>query len=202
MNDFFFFFFFQAEDGIRDYKVTGVQTCALPIYQGSSPPVSVELGLRPQQVIDPVGGSPERRSGWAVAVRSDGLAVAGVGSGGVSGRLAVFEPSAQPMRALGAVDVPAPVRALATQGAFAYALLSSGAGVATLQVVDLSNTVLPRLRGSIELPGSSANAVVVDGRLAYVANGEAGIAVVDVADPDGPQRIETVPVVGTALDVA
>src|ERR687898_2784372 len=28
-----FFFFFQAEDGIRDYKVTGVQTCALPISQ-------------------------------------------------------------------------------------------------------------------------------------------------------------------------
>src|SRR2546426_5225423 len=27
----FFVFFFQAEDGIRDYKVTGVQTCALPI---------------------------------------------------------------------------------------------------------------------------------------------------------------------------
>src|SRR5256885_12250449 len=27
----FVFFFFQAEDGIRDYKVTGVQTCALPI---------------------------------------------------------------------------------------------------------------------------------------------------------------------------
>src|SRR5688500_20188521 len=27
----FFIFFFQAEDGIRDYKVTGVQTCALPI---------------------------------------------------------------------------------------------------------------------------------------------------------------------------
>src|SRR5215213_7110965 len=28
-----FFFFFQAEDGIRDWSVTGVQTCALPIYQ-------------------------------------------------------------------------------------------------------------------------------------------------------------------------
>ena len=27
-----FFFFFQAEDGIRDTAVTGVQTCALPIY--------------------------------------------------------------------------------------------------------------------------------------------------------------------------
>src|SRR6266446_8886336 len=29
----FFYFFFQAEAGIRDYKVTGVQTCALPILQ-------------------------------------------------------------------------------------------------------------------------------------------------------------------------
>src|SRR2546426_2136036 len=29
------FFFFQAEDGIRDYKVTGVQTCALPISTAS-----------------------------------------------------------------------------------------------------------------------------------------------------------------------
>src|SRR5258706_3274622 len=28
-----FFFFFQAEDGIRDWSVTGVQTCALPISQ-------------------------------------------------------------------------------------------------------------------------------------------------------------------------
>src|SRR5256884_9247787 len=28
-----FFFFFQAEDGIRDVAVTGVQTCALPIFR-------------------------------------------------------------------------------------------------------------------------------------------------------------------------
>src|SRR5438067_8393978 len=28
------FFFFQAEDGIRDRNVTGVQTCALPIFGG------------------------------------------------------------------------------------------------------------------------------------------------------------------------
>src|SRR5256885_5138210 len=28
----YYVFFFQAEDGIRDYKVTGVQTCALPIF--------------------------------------------------------------------------------------------------------------------------------------------------------------------------
>src|SRR5205085_8592973 len=37
---FFFFFFFQAEDGIRDLTVTGVQTCALPISRDirSAPP--------------------------------------------------------------------------------------------------------------------------------------------------------------------
>src|SRR5256885_5459328 len=33
-------FFFQAEDGIRDYKVTGVQTCALPIWVTPEPPRS------------------------------------------------------------------------------------------------------------------------------------------------------------------
>src|SRR2546422_4556248 len=38
---FFFFFFFQAEDGIRDVAVTGVQTCALPIF-GSRGLVSLE----------------------------------------------------------------------------------------------------------------------------------------------------------------
>src|SRR5437868_12829396 len=32
MYMFLFFFFFQAEDGIRDRNVTGVQTCALPIF--------------------------------------------------------------------------------------------------------------------------------------------------------------------------
>src|SRR5256885_5061379 len=35
-----FFFFFQAEDGIRDYKVTGVQTCALPISRRGILPAS------------------------------------------------------------------------------------------------------------------------------------------------------------------
>src|SRR5437016_12621598 len=31
------FFFFQAEDGIRDWSVTGVQTCALPISHTPTP---------------------------------------------------------------------------------------------------------------------------------------------------------------------
>src|SRR6266850_8254361 len=49
----FFFFFFQAEDGIRDYKVTGVQTCALPIwsFRSIAPPRSTPTGR-------PVEGRP------------------------------------------------------------------------------------------------------------------------------------------------
>src|SRR5690625_6869600 len=43
-----FFFFFQAEDGIRDGHVTGVQTCALPIYMAVAvlvlQPFTVERG--------------------------------------------------------------------------------------------------------------------------------------------------------------
>src|SRR5256885_1232250 len=55
-------FFFQAEDGIRDYKVTGVQTCALPI-SGPTPAgpyrtVDNEFGVLDKSdlvMIDPVG---------------------------------------------------------------------------------------------------------------------------------------------------
>src|SRR2546422_5906366 len=54
---FFFFFFFQAEDGIRDVAVTGVQTCALPISRD-------ELGLADRDDED-------------VGLPGDGLDVAG-----------------------------------------------------------------------------------------------------------------------------
>src|SRR5256885_12030340 len=39
-------FFFQAEDGIRDYKVTGVQTCALPICSGASGLIGAEIAAK------------------------------------------------------------------------------------------------------------------------------------------------------------
>src|SRR5690606_39661270 len=47
-------FFFQAEDGIRDFHVTGVQTCALPIYRRPGPPrgqgrLDVPRPLRPEE---------------------------------------------------------------------------------------------------------------------------------------------------------
>src|SRR5688500_16551882 len=43
-------FFFQAEDGIRDYKVTGVQTCALPIFSDTGSGMTPEVK---QRLFDP-----------------------------------------------------------------------------------------------------------------------------------------------------
>src|SRR5690349_22456665 len=40
------FFFFQAEDGIRDLYVTGVQTCALPIFHGADWPSLARRAVR------------------------------------------------------------------------------------------------------------------------------------------------------------
>src|SRR2546430_13647352 len=52
-----FFFFFQAEDGIRDLTVTGVQTCALPISQDD-----LDDALAVIQEFDPIGvGSRDLR---------------------------------------------------------------------------------------------------------------------------------------------
>src|SRR5256885_5260946 len=53
------YFFFQAEDGIRDYKVTGVQTCALPILvQVERIVLLLHLHVR-EEVLDQLLG-PER----------------------------------------------------------------------------------------------------------------------------------------------
>src|SRR5436305_10382979 len=55
-----FVFFFQAEDGIRDADVTGVQTCALPIYVVAAgtdhiedEPEPAALGIRPGGAVGP-----------------------------------------------------------------------------------------------------------------------------------------------------
>src|SRR5437763_7746267 len=55
-----FFFFFQAEDGIRDTSVTGVQTCALPIsprnaFRPSSGRRSWERSAAPAPALRPPG---------------------------------------------------------------------------------------------------------------------------------------------------
>src|SRR6478735_10858074 len=55
-------FLFQAEDGIRDYKVTGVQTCALPI----SPPATTPSTPREYLSSDATGtGQSAATSSWS-----------------------------------------------------------------------------------------------------------------------------------------
>src|SRR3989475_6989047 len=50
------FFFFQAEDGIRDLTVTGVQTCALPILGATSRAQHGDDVRAPDRVADPAAG--------------------------------------------------------------------------------------------------------------------------------------------------
>src|SRR5207245_8113300 len=75
---FFFFFFFQAEDGIRDATVTGVHTCALPIWalrldqrvdvlRAEEP---VETGISARLVGEQVGPAVFRRRAEGRALRA------------------------------------------------------------------------------------------------------------------------------------
>ena len=61
----FFFFFFQAEDGIRDDLVTGVQTCALPIWQAPYPVARTDLQ---QMLLDAVGAERVQLNKRCVAI--------------------------------------------------------------------------------------------------------------------------------------
>src|SRR2546430_10339625 len=69
------FFFFQAEDGIRDLTVTGVQTCALPIChaphdQGVALPLLALLRRLPSRL--PACGVPRQRHSAAVGEPGSG----------------------------------------------------------------------------------------------------------------------------------
>src|SRR5690606_39719085 len=56
-------FFFQAEDGIRDFHVTGVQTCALPIWPTGRPRRAASGPAPPGgRARGPAGGPSARRS--------------------------------------------------------------------------------------------------------------------------------------------
>src|SRR5205823_10256493 len=57
------FFFFQAEDGIRDKLVTGVQTCALPISDVRLPASSSRYGVEERGGVEPGSESQAARGG-------------------------------------------------------------------------------------------------------------------------------------------
>src|SRR5436309_7541750 len=81
----FFVFFFQAEDGIRDFHVTGVQTCALPISKRRAAPA-------------PPNGAAERCA-WPTRSARCGLESSGRTGGENSPRAASLLPSTNPFAA-------------------------------------------------------------------------------------------------------
>src|SRR3712207_6031178 len=102
------FFFFQAEDGIRDIGVTGVQTCALPIYPPSGVPrdpaaysqdratddvaaVITALGLAPAHVVGlSMGAFATLHLGLRHPHLARSLTAAGVGYGAAPGKRGQF----------------------------------------------------------------------------------------------------------------
>src|SRR6476619_8378382 len=62
MISYFFFFFFQAEDGIRDWSVTGVQTCALPIWSPKRGSVEIPPATGPNAGPEQHKQQPDRKS--------------------------------------------------------------------------------------------------------------------------------------------
>src|SRR5256884_247835 len=78
----YYFFFFQAEDGIRDVAVTGVQTCALPISSCARTPAAVSV--RTQRV--PPGAYTRSRAAcrWAALSGSSGNGSASLSPAGVA----------------------------------------------------------------------------------------------------------------------
>src|SRR6266850_3003796 len=101
-----FFFFFQAEDGIRDYKVTGVQTCALPIFagggpHGSSAKMGRDVRAHPAAMRAPAGRPrPPGRVSGRPGSRARGMARGALGSAarGVRARDGADSRGARPPR--------------------------------------------------------------------------------------------------------
>src|SRR5205807_3232278 len=89
-----FCFFFQAEDGIRDYKVTGVQTCALPICWWRVPQAAA---LRRRKFSPRPGHrrrSPLFSTIWSSAIRRSKI----IGAGGSYHVKVNYEPRSEERR--------------------------------------------------------------------------------------------------------
>src|SRR5687768_1035412 len=81
-------FFFQAEDGIRDVAVTGVQTCALPISAGQQATVNLSGATTVQGIMDAITNSGINVKG-ALSASGNGIQI--VDNSGGTGALTVAE---------------------------------------------------------------------------------------------------------------
>ncbi len=111
---------------------------------------------------------------------------------------AAADASAQapPLARVASVPVPGPVTALAAGGGLVVAAIGS-----SVHVVDVTRPESPEVVGSYDFD-QPALAVVLDGRLAYVANSHDGLRRLDLSDPAAPALTGTAPTRGQAVGVA
>src|SRR2546426_5579872 len=122
------FFFFQAEDGIRDYKVTGVQTCALPIWAGRP-----EAGAVPGE---PRGGT--RQPGGVSLLAGGSAAQGGSACRRAGGAMESAIKTDVGMGASTAPRIASPHRALSGRGSHPGRRASRArAGIGTLAIGSL-----------------------------------------------------------------
>ncbi|HEX8440228.1 Ig-like domain-containing protein, partial [Archangium sp.] len=179
---------------------------------GDSQQVKVELGLRPSErflSFNGSGGSNPRVG--PLVFNGKGLALLGgrsvkATSTGRGLQLMQIQPTG--VSALGMLAIDREPVAAAFHGDLALvttrpeSLQGQPYHPAELLVVDVSNPNVPVLKGRIDLPGPEATGVVADGRLALVANGNAGIVMVDIGNPMAPQRLSSPPNLGGARGLA
>ncbi|HVE86840.1 MAG TPA: Ig-like domain-containing protein, partial [Myxococcales bacterium] len=174
---------------------------------GQSQEVQVELGLRPAHLFRPFPLDSPSVTLSALASRTDGQTlVAGQGLGTVpTGHAAslIFATEGG-LTGLGQVPLPGPAVGavlLGNLGLVASRPTTAPDGTPVdplLTILDLPNK---RAWGSIDLPGDDVYGVAARDRLAFVANGTSGVAVIDIGVPSAPQRLATVPIAGEARGV-
>src|SRR6266404_7994236 len=116
-----YFFFFQAEDGIRDKLVTGVQTCALPIF-----PVSGDQRNRSARTQLGTGDRRHGSAGAESSARWNDVRMERTFAGGNS----VGRKSSDPVRAGSCVRVPDPGCAVRELRTAVYRAVGGASGVA------------------------------------------------------------------------
>lgn len=150
-----------------------------------------------------------------IASRVEGLGwVQGVA---VAGHFAYVTGRFSPLRVIDVSDPYAPqMRGSVFTGALPYAVTVHGnhayvTGItwswvydSWLYVVDVSDPAAPEAQGMTFLsdPAGTPKAVEVDGTLAYVAEGHAGLRLVDVSRPADPRRLERLNTPGHSFDLA
>ena len=107
----------------------------------------------------------------------------------------------EPVTTVQSARAPSSVEVPATSGGETSDIVCMVGG-GFLQVYDVSDPAEPVKTAEFRTPGGRPRRVTVKGRLAYVADGPAGLQVVDLTTPSEPTIVGTYPVASLARDVA